>query len=762
MTATTSSDRQRLLFFGDSITDTYRTDDPEGLGSGFVRIISKRLPAADVVNRGIAGNRIGDLQERLAPDCLELEPDVVTILVGVNDAIRRFNAADDPTPADVYAARFAELLSRLVTTLPDARLVLMTPFVLPVDEVTTRSVPDIEEKAEAIRKLARDHGTALVDLESLFAAQRRNGVRSETIAADGIHPSDEGHGMIAGAWLEAWRQGEIVPVDIPSLAGGPHSLPDEPLTGRLDIPQEPRTDEDRGAEDRSVIVCSTSSAGGRPNERVFRIPALAALDPRTLLAVYDARPTLVDLPSPIDLVCSFSGDGGTTWGPTCVIRSAATGRGAMGFGDPCIIRDGSLLHVLHATSDRAGFFASTGGEDDADGDVLGTASSTAAVHELLEAARTGSEPQWEHRSHTGSIRRSANELLQRSAATSRVTGLFVASGHGIRVERGPHDGRLLAGAVLLVDGEIRVGVLASDDRGESWRTTWIMPPGGDESACAQLSDGRIVLQARSIGHRLQSFSTDGGDSFGPWEPVPGLVDPGCNGDLLAITSPEGPDLLVASHCADPEIRRNVSLTISEDAGRTWTRRLVLDEGSSAYSALADLGDGEIGVLWESDGFRSMRFRRVAITDIVHETGRQPLPVPGSVRIELYLRHTAMAPAPQSRDRLVEVGHPDTPPANAGMIGMSETTRALFARENLHSSFGPVRSRLEPGDTVVLDLRMHTSAPGDLTILAGSETALRQRVGAGRQTLIVPIRLTPEMLDDQEGLIRISARVDGLS
>src|SRR5690349_14918004 len=93
-----------LLFIGDSITDAGRRDDPQGLGWGYVRLIAETYAARGdrrpIVNRGIGGDRIGDLRDRWQADVMELEPSILTVYVGVNDTWRRFDQGEETAAAD--------------------------------------------------------------------------------------------------------------------------------------------------------------------------------------------------------------------------------------------------------------------------------------------------------------------------------------------------------------------------------------------------------------------------------------------------------------------------------------------------------------------------------------------------------------------------------------------------------------------------------------------------------------------------------------
>jgi acyl-CoA thioesterase I len=198
-----------VLFQGDSVTDAGRVRAmPDDLGVGYPLLVgslySAALPDRGVrfLNRGVAGDRVVNLLERWEDDCLALRPDVLSILIGVNETWRAFDAGE-PTPAQVFERQYRDLLERTRAALPETRIALMEPFTLPVSPEIEAWRVDLDPKIQAVRRLARDFGCALVPLDDLFAeaAERRE---PAFWALDGVHPTPAGHGLIARAWLRAF------------------------------------------------------------------------------------------------------------------------------------------------------------------------------------------------------------------------------------------------------------------------------------------------------------------------------------------------------------------------------------------------------------------------------------------------------------------------------------------------------------------------------------------------------------------------------
>ncbi|MFJ5956938.1 exo-alpha-sialidase [Paenarthrobacter sp. NPDC092416] len=361
--------------------------------------------------------------------------------------------------------------------------------------------------------------------------------------------------------------------------------------------------------------------------RQYRIPALAISTRGTVLAAYDGRPNLDDLPNPIDLLLRRSLDNGQTWGEQQVVR---TGGGLNGYGDPSLLVDAETgrIFMFHAAGTHAGFFeAVTGLEPDQD------------VQHADVSFSDDDGVTWQHRRLTAQLK----------LAADGITGLFAAAGQGIQMHTGPLKGRLVQQYVLLVDGNIMAASAYSDDHGETWALGDLIGPGPsgagpNENKVACLDDGRLLLHSRATPHRLSAVSHDGGQTWDPLQPVPALPDPSDNGSLVRfdglpnVTSLAGEETagwLLASNNQDTHLRRNTVLSLSPDNGATWPAKLLLCEGSSAYSTAARLPDGNIGVLYERQGYREIVFASVPAEQLTAQlapvglapVGLAPAPVP---------------------------------------------------------------------------------------------------------------------------------------
>jgi len=200
------ADNSTVLFQGDSVTDCKRSrENDTELGSGYANMaaamFSAMYPEKNVkfLNRGISGNRVKDLKERWKEDCLDLKPDVVSILIGINDCWRRFDR-NDPTSAMEYERDYRYILTQIKENL-NAKIIVCEPFVLPYPEDRKAWREDLDPKIHVARSLAREFGAVYIPFDGLFA---ENCMKKEPAfwAADGVHPTQAGHAFMARTWLK--------------------------------------------------------------------------------------------------------------------------------------------------------------------------------------------------------------------------------------------------------------------------------------------------------------------------------------------------------------------------------------------------------------------------------------------------------------------------------------------------------------------------------------------------------------------------------
>ncbi len=194
-----------ILFQGDSVTDCQRSEN-NLLGLGYPRLISAlfkaQYPELNVkfLNRGVSGNRSIDLVNRWTEDCIEIRPDVLSILVGINDTWRRYDS-NSPTTAEEFYHNYKKLLTRVRTEIGDISIIIMEPFLLQVKEEQTAWREDLDPKIQMARLVAREFGATYIPLDGIFA-QKSMVMPATYWTADGVHPTVAGYGLIAQLWLE--------------------------------------------------------------------------------------------------------------------------------------------------------------------------------------------------------------------------------------------------------------------------------------------------------------------------------------------------------------------------------------------------------------------------------------------------------------------------------------------------------------------------------------------------------------------------------
>ena len=300
----------------------------------------------------------------------------------------------------------------------------------------------------------------------------------------------------------------------------------------------------------------------------WRIPALLCLDDGTLLAVNDKRKyNEGDLPEDIDIVCRRSTDLGRTWSEPQTLMEGQ-GRG-LGYGDPALVQclNGDVLCLF---AGHNGYFQST------DDQPIGV-----YLMRSTDRGRTWGD--------------TVNLTSVLWDADSPYRGAFVASGNGLRLEHGPHAGRLLFAASLLRRSEWVSDnyVIYSDDNGRTWQRSECAFKGGDEAKLIELRDGRVLVSVRRQGERGYNLSSDGGHTWETQGTWPEMTVNACNGDMLRVD-----DTTLIHSIPNSMQREDVSLFVSHDEGVSWDAPILLCDGPSQYSSLTRLPDGTMGAFVE--------------------------------------------------------------------------------------------------------------------------------------------------------------------
>jgi lysophospholipase L1-like esterase len=202
-----------VLFQGDSITDAGRKRDvtaansQPALGGGYAWFAASQLlvdsPQANlkIFNRGISGNKVYQLAERWQPDCLDLKPNVLSILIGVNDFWHKHQHKYDGT-LEKYETDYRALVKRSKEALPEVKLIICEPFTLKVGAVDDSWFPEFDGYRAAARRVAEESKATFVPFQTMFDAAAKIAPPA-TWAADGVHPTPSGAALMAHWWLKA-------------------------------------------------------------------------------------------------------------------------------------------------------------------------------------------------------------------------------------------------------------------------------------------------------------------------------------------------------------------------------------------------------------------------------------------------------------------------------------------------------------------------------------------------------------------------------
>lgn len=205
----------KIVMFGDSITDMRHSCEEQGsvfsYGSGYVffvagELLSENPDKYEIVNRGISGNRIVDLYARIKADVWNLHPDVLSILIGVNDVWHEIDSQNG-VELDRYERIYKTIIKETQERLPDCKIILIEPFVLKgvATEEKYEKFLQVKKYAEKVKAIAKEFNLPFVSLqEKLDEAASKYGV--STYLHDGVHPNVAGAKLIADEWLKSFRK----------------------------------------------------------------------------------------------------------------------------------------------------------------------------------------------------------------------------------------------------------------------------------------------------------------------------------------------------------------------------------------------------------------------------------------------------------------------------------------------------------------------------------------------------------------------------
>ena len=209
-----------ILFQGDSITDSSRHREfDDGRGQGYATMVSGELGANypyqyQFLNRGISGNRSVDLLARIKEDIINLKPDYLSILIGVNDVWHELDRQNGVS-AEKYEVILDMIIDEVKTALPNIKIMLLEPFVLPGSG--TRENPaipgrnfelfdkEVRLRAAAAKRIADKYSLTFVPLQDVFTKAQADAPCEDYWLKDGVHPTAFGHTLIKREWIKAFE-----------------------------------------------------------------------------------------------------------------------------------------------------------------------------------------------------------------------------------------------------------------------------------------------------------------------------------------------------------------------------------------------------------------------------------------------------------------------------------------------------------------------------------------------------------------------------
>ena len=198
----------KILFQGDSITDAGRDKrNYHDLGAGYPKFAAQHIREAfpetdfEFINFGISGNRTCQLLDRLYTAGIAFEPDIISILIGINDVWHRHGSVNIATTDLQIETNYRAILERLKRE-TNAKIVMLAPFLLD-DEAKEGWRGEVDRVIAIVRKLADEFADAYIPLDTLFEEALKSQPEPKFYSGDGVHPNDQGRAFIGKHYFDA-------------------------------------------------------------------------------------------------------------------------------------------------------------------------------------------------------------------------------------------------------------------------------------------------------------------------------------------------------------------------------------------------------------------------------------------------------------------------------------------------------------------------------------------------------------------------------
>ena len=358
--------------------------------------------------------------------------------------------------------------------------------------------------------------------------------------------------------------------------------------------------------------------GGKEGHAIYRIPAIISLPNGELLAFAEGRVNGSDDYGDVNLVMKRSADQGKSWSDIQTLVDYDT----LQAGNPAPVVD--LFDPKHPQG-VIFLFYNTGNNHEYDIRM------NKGVREIWQIKSYDLGKSWtEPENITQQVHRPNHPAFNPSYSFKEDWRSYANTpGHAFQFQKGPYAGRIFvaanhsAGPPQDQFAEYQAHGFFTDDHGKSFGISEsIQFPGSNESIAAELTNGRMIMSIRNqkgdIRQRILAYSSDGGKTWDEQYFDPQLPDPVNQASILDLEEKDGKTILAHSNAADEKNRNNLTIKLSFDEGKTWSKSILIDrtddpkkQSWTAYSDLVKLNDTLIGILYERDNYQEIVFQSVA-------------------------------------------------------------------------------------------------------------------------------------------------------
>ncbi len=362
--------------------------------------------------------------------------------------------------------------------------------------------------------------------------------------------------------------------------------------------------------DKENIVETVVFESGQNGYQCYRIPAIVKAPNGELLAFAEARRNNCGDFGDVDLVLKSSTDNGQTWGELQLVVDYGSNQA----GNPAPVYD---LTDPAFPQGRLFLFYNTGTASESDN------RKGKAVREVWYRTSTDNGQSWSEAVNITSQTSRPNAPATNPDYTFNEDWRSYANtpGHALQLQKGKYKGRLFvaanhsAGPPQDKFRDYRAHAFYSDDHGKTFKISPdVNYAGSNEAMAAETSGGSLLLNCRNQSgdakYRIQAFSRDAGASWTEVKVMQQLPDPVCQGSLISYKPKKGKPVLLFSNLDSQDKRENLTIRYSTDDGKNWSAGKVICPGPAAYSDLVIQQNGDIGVLYEKDGYKRIVYAQL--------------------------------------------------------------------------------------------------------------------------------------------------------